>query len=158
MLIASALLYGYLWFPQHPRPRHRGLYRNQGGQPHSHRVAGLRRRRCAGNRRQPFHPRHTPQHRYQHHTVQQPDLWPDEGTVFPDLQVRSHHQDLSLRHRGASFQPRLTGAGRQGHLLRKVPGRGAQAQRGHYDRGRPARRLLRDGDAYQLRDFQRRSP
>ena len=51
--------------------------------------------------------------------VQQQDLRPDQGAVFPDLEIRCGHEDLPVRDGRASFQSRQSCARRQGDILRE---------------------------------------
>ena len=113
-----------------------------------------RRRRLAGHRRQPLHPRHPAQRRSQLHPLQQRNLRTDQRAVLAHDQAGQGHQDLALRHDRKAVQSRRTGHRRQGDLLRPHGGRRRGA-----DQVVPAGRRTPSGDvggrmSGQLRDLQ----
>ena len=101
--------------------------------PRLERLGHHGRRRLAGHRRQPLHPRHPPQRRPQRHPLQQRDLRPDQRAVLPHLEAGQDHQDLALRHGRKAVQPRRTGDRRQRHVLRPHGRHGGAAVEGVHD-------------------------
>ena len=154
LLVALHLLYEDLRVPHDPRPRQCRGHGRQGRQSRPERLGLHRRRRLAGHRRQPLHPRHPAQRRSQLHPLQQRDLRTDQRAVLAHDQAGQGHQDLALRHDRKAVQSRRTGHRRQGDLLRPHGGRRRRA-----DQVVPAGRRTPSGDvggrmSGQLRDLQ----
>ena len=72
-------------------------YRRQGGQSEAVGMAGDRRRRRAGDRRESFHPCRAAQYRHQYPAVQQRDLRTDQRAVLADLEAGQGDEDRSGR-------------------------------------------------------------
>ena len=126
--------------------------------PAAQRLGHHRRRRLAGHRRQPLHPRHPPQRGPQRHSVQQRDLRPDQRPVLPHFEAGQDHQNLALRHGREAVQPRRTGDRRQGHVLRPVGGHGGGTFEGVHGGRRDAQRHVGSRSTAKLRDIQRQDP
>ena len=103
LLQPLSVLHEDLRHAQHPRSRAGDRHRPQADAAGPVGVGGHRRRRRAGHRRQPLHPRHAAQHRAQDHPAQQPHLRPDQGPVLADLGIRQEDQDHAAR--AASIGP-----------------------------------------------------
>ena len=158
MLVAVHLLHEDLRVPLRARARQRRGDGRQDGQPAPLGVGHHRRRRLAGHRRQPLHPRHPPQRGPQRHSVQQRDLRPDQRAVLPHFEAGQDHQDLALRHGREAVQPRRTGDRRQGHVLRPVGGHGGGTFEGVHGGRRDAQRHVGSRGPAELRDIQRQDP
>ena len=155
MLVAVHLLHEDLRVPLRARARQRRGDGRQDGQPAPLGVGHHRRRRLAGHRRQPLHPRHPPQRGPQRHPVQQRDLRPHEGPVLPHFEAGQDHQDLALRNGREAVQPRRTGHRRQGHVLRPHDRHGGRPLERMHDRRGQTYGHVGDRSVAELRDFQR---
>ena len=155
LLVAVHLLHEDLRVPFGARPRQRRGHGRQGRQPAPQRLGHHGRRRLAGHRRQPLHPRHPPQRGPQRHPVQQRDLRPHEGPVLPHFEAGQDHQDLALRNGREAVQPRRTGHRRQGHVLRPHDRHGGRPLEGVHDRRGQTYGHVGDRSVAELRDFQR---
>jgi hypothetical protein len=128
LLQPLSVLHGNLRHAQHPRPRAGHRQRPQAGAARAVGVGGDRRRRRAGHRRQPLHPRHAAQRRPEDPPVQQPHLRPHQGPVQPDLRAGQEDQDHAAWQHRPALQPGRRGAGRRRHLRRP---HGGQRPRPH---------------------------
>lgn len=155
LFVPLPVLYEHVRLSRDSRPGAGYRYRRQGGQSEAVGMAGDRRRRRAGDRRESFHPCRAAQYRHQYPAVQQRDLRTDQRAVLADLEAGQGDEDLAVRDDRAPVQSGRARARRAGHVLRAHDRRRAEPDSGVSGGRREARRDVGRGGIAELRYLQR---